>query len=34
MVRLQPRNASMPAIYEDANDVVVQGRFVLSMNNG
>ena len=34
MVRLQPRNASMPAIYEDASDVEVQGRFVLSMNNG
>jgi repressor LexA len=33
-VRLQPRNSSMPPIYEDATDVEVQGRFVLSMNSG
>ena len=33
-IRLQPRNSTMPPIYEDASDVEVQGRFVLSMNSG
>ena len=33
-IRLQPRNSTMPPIYEDAADVEVQGRFVLSMNSG